>query len=561
MGEKDLLSKIERIKEQSRGLRGTIAEELEEPSPIFTKDSVQILKFHGIYQQDDRDQRKSRRSSGGEKAYQFMVRVKNPGGGRLSPAQWRVLDEGASRFGDGTLRLTTRQGVQFYGVGKDRLRDLIRFLDREMLTTFGACGDGVRNVMCCPVSALRRDPVFDGQEWASRIADHLRYKTSAYLDIWLNGEKLQIEEEPLFGASYMPRKFKMAIGDPEDNCVDLLTQDVGILPCFKEGRLEGFELFAGGGMGSTHGKKETHPRLAEALTHVPPSELLAVLEAIVQTQVDLGNREDRRQARMKYLVEELGIDRFRTEVSNRYGKSLPDPAGAVIVDRGTHLGWHHDQVAGRSYFGLSVENGRLADIEGRSLKSAVRQLVERFQCDVLLTPNQDLVFAGICESKVEAFDRAAAELCSRAWTPSPLRSFSMACPALPTCGLALTEAERMLPGLIDQLELKGYGGDEVSIRVSGCPNSCSRPPVAELGLVGKGVGLYNVVVGGSRNGTRLAFPLFDGVGTSELPGLIASLLEAWHAHRFVGESFGDTCHRLGSESLLESLDRVGSGSN
>jgi sulfite reductase (ferredoxin) len=306
------ISRIERIKEASHSLRGEIGEELLTDSSHFSKESIQVLKFHGIYQQEDRDQRKIRRRAGREKAYQFMVRIRNPGGGRLTPEQWVALDEIADLYGEGSMRITTRQGIQFHGVGKENLKQAIRFLNRNRVSTFGACGDGNRNTMACPVSGLRKDSHFDGAAWAARIAEKFTFRSSAYFEIWLDGEKVvEDEQEPLYGKAYLPRKFKIAIADPHDNCVDLFTNDVGLLPILSRGTLEGFNVFAGGGMGSTHLRAETYPRLADPLGFVHPEDALDLLEAIVLTQRDLGNREDRRQARMKYLVNRLGLAEFR----------------------------------------------------------------------------------------------------------------------------------------------------------------------------------------------------------------------------------------------------------
>ncbi|UCF38495.1 MAG: NADPH-dependent assimilatory sulfite reductase hemoprotein subunit [Acidobacteriota bacterium] len=548
-------SKVETAKENSRGLRGTIGEELQQATEIFTKDNVQILKFHGIYQQDDRDLRKSLRDEGRDKAYQFMIRLKNPGGGHLTPGQWEALTQAADEFGDGTIRLTTRQAVQFYGLGKSRLRDLIQFLDRHLLTSFGACGDGVRNVMCCPISSIRAGSTFDGRHWAERIADHLGYSTSAYLDIWLDGEKLQLDSEPLFGKGYLPRKFKIAIGDPVDNCVDLLTNDIGILPELQDGRLERFHLFVGGGMGSTHGKIETYPRLAQQLTSLPPDQLLTVLTAVVETQRDLGNRSNRKRARMKYLVEELGVDGFRREVEQRLGHSLPEAEPARLANLDLHLGWHRQRDENLHYYGLSIENGRIADLEGYRLKTALREIARLFQPEIMLTPSQDLILSNIPSQLVQSVqDQLRHFGISGENLPSPLRSTSMACPALPTCGLAITEAERRLPGLIRQLENAGFGDESVILRISGCPNSCSRPPVAELGLVGKSLDGYHLYVGGNREGTRLAELFLEDVGSEQLFEVISTLLGIHRRERLEQESFGDTCSRLGLERLKQLFD-------
>lgn len=554
MNDQPKRSKIERIKEASRGLRGSIGHELAEEASHFSKDSVQLLKFHGIYQQDDRDQRKVRRKAGREKAYQFMVRIKNPGGGRLSPEQWKALDEIADLFGEGTLRITTRQGIQFHGVGKDSLKQTIRHLSERLISTFGACGDGNRNTMACPVSGLPKGSTFDGREWAARIAAKFAFQSSAYFDIWLDGEKLkQTESEPLYGKTYLPRKFKIAVADPDDNCVDLLTNDVGVLPILRNGGLEGFNIFVGGGMGSTHLKEETYPRLATPLAFIPPDRLLDLLEAIVFTQRDLGNREDRRQARMKYLVEKLGIEDFRREVETRFGQTLSEVRPWVIGPTGYHFGWQEQQNEGRHFLGIFVENGRIEDRHDWKLKTALRALVDLVGPTIILTPNQDLILADIPGESVAEVRRLAETYGIVLQGESPLRTNSLACPALPTCGLAITEAERRLPSLIDELEDAGFGDEPIKIRMSGCPNSCSRPPVAEIGLIGKSVNGYNLLVGGNRSGTRLAELLFEDVQAEDLATEIGRLIALFRRSRRADEHFGDFCHRVGVESLRGSL--------
>ncbi len=543
-------SKVELIKENSHGLRGEIAGELAQDTSHFSKESVQLLKFHGIYQQEDRDQRKERQVRGREKAYQFMVRIKNPGGGRLTPKQWSALDDVADRFGEGTLRITTRQGIQFHGVGKANLKRAVQYLNRELVSTFGACGDGNRNTMACPVSSLRRGSPFDGRSWAARIAERFSFRTSSYLEIWLDGEKVAEEEtDPLYGKAYLPRKFKIAVADPDDNCVDLLTNDVGVLPLLTEGRLDGFDVFVGGGLGSTHLKGETYPRLAQPLAFIGPERLLDLLEAIVLTQRDLGNREDRRQARLKYLIDRMGITAFRREVEARFGEVLSDPRPWSLGSTEYHFGWHEQREENRHCLGIFVENGRIEDLPDRRLKTGLRAILELAEPTVFLTPNQDLILADIPGDRVADVRRLAEQHGITGRFDSPLRRSSLACPALPTCGLAITEAERRLPGLIDDLEAAGLGDESIKIRMSGCPNSCSRPPVAEIGLIGKSVNGYNILVGGNRSGTRLAQLLFEDVAAEELAEEIGRLIALYRRCRRPSEDFGDFCHRLGVESL------------
>jgi len=550
-------SKLELIKESSRGLRGSIREELEQETNRFSKESTQLLKFHGIYQQEDRDLRKERRAAGEEKAYQFMVRIRNPGGGRLTAAQWLALDDISDRFGDGTMRITSRQGIQFHGVGKSNLRQTIQHLDAHAVSTFGACGDGNRNTMACPVSGLRSGSQFDGGEWAERIAKRLSFRTSAYYEIWVDGEKVtEPEDDPLYREAYLPRKFKIAVAEPDDNCVDLFTNDVGILPDIPGETLKGFHVFVGGGLGSTHLKAETFPVLAKSLSFVEPADLLDVVEAIVCTQRDLGNRADRRQARMKYLVLKLGLEAFREEVESRLGRRLPASREFRLGNADRHFGWHPQRVAGTQYVGVFVENGRIVDRDGTQLKSGLRKLAEEFSPAFFLTPNQDVILADIPESRIDAVQTIVDEMGLGKPATSSLRTLSMACPALPTCGLAITEAERRLPDVISQLEAAGLGEERVTIRMSGCPNSCSRPPVAELGLIGKSVNGYNLHVGGSPNGSRLAFLLREDVPAEEIPGQIELLIRLYREQGTGDEAFGDFCHRLGDEQLRLLLEEA-----
>ncbi len=543
-------SKIELIKESSRGLRGSIREELEQDTNRFTKDSTQLLKFHGIYQQEDRDLRKERRAAGEEKAYQFMVRIRNPGGGRLTARQWIALDEISDQFGDGTMRITSRQGIQFHGVGKINLRQTIQQLDAHSVSTFGACGDGNRNTMACPVSGLRSGSEFNGGEWAARIAERLSFRTSAYYEIWVDGEKAtETEDDPLYRDAYLPRKFKIAVADPEDNCVDLFTNDVGILPELSGQNLAGFHVFVGGGLGSTHLKSETFPVLAQPLSFVEPAGLLDLVEAIMCTQRDLGDRADRRQARMKYLVLKLGLEGFREEVESRFGQRLAPARSYHLGDADRHFGWHRQRDSGMQYLGIFVENGRIADRDGIRMKSGLRALAEEFSPTIFLTPNQDLILADIPERHIDSVRTMVDEMGMGKPSTSTLRTLSMACPALPTCGLAITEAERRLPDVISRLEASGLGDERVTIRMSGCPNSCSRPPVAEIGLIGKSVNGYNLHVGGSPTGSRLAFLLREDVPAEEVSTEIEKLIQLSRTQGNEGEGFGDFCDRIGDEKL------------
>jgi len=546
-------SKVELIKENSCGLRGSIAEELSQEGPTFSAQNTALLKFHGIYQQEDRDQRKERSRLRMDKAHQFMVRIKNPGGGKFSPEQWLALDRAADLYGNNSLRLTSRQDVQFHGVGKRNLRQLIRLLDSQLISTYGACGDGVRNTLACPVSSIREDSCFDGQVWARQIAQRFAFRSTAYYEIWMDGESLTpVTEEPLYGKAYLPRKLKIAIADPRDNCVDVYTNDIGIIPAFRELQLIGFHILVGGGLGSTHAKKETYPRLATHLCLVSAAEMVDVVEAIVATERDLGDRQNRKHARLKYLVEEMGIMDFRREVEARLERQLLEPRPMVLSHGETHLGWHRQNNSELHYVGLFVENGRVRDCNGTGFKSGLREIAGRFHPNILLTPRQDLVLcdiAGTTVQEIQSVLRHFGIVPEQEY--SPLRIRSMACPALPTCGLAISEAERRLPGLVTELERRGFGNEAVVMRMAGCPNSCSRPPVAEIGLIGKSVNGYHVYVGGSACGTRLAQLYQEDVPSEQLADLIAELFTNYRKHRMAEEAFGDWACRIGIPQLCQ----------
>jgi len=551
-------SKAETIKEESRGLRGSIKEELASEDSHVSGGTTTLLKFHGIYQYDNRDVRRSLMREGKEKDYRFMVRTKTPGGA-LSAEQWLALDKAAERYANSSLRLTSRQDVQFHGVGKHNLKSLVQFLNTRLISTSGACGDGVRNVVACPVSAVAKGSHIHGPCWASLISRSLAFASTAYLEIWLDGENITPQaEESLYGAAYLPRKFKIALASETDNCVDIFTNDVGIVPVVQEHRLTGFDVLVGGGMGSTHGNKETYPRLANPLCRVVPDQLIDTLKGIVAAYRDLGDRSDRKHARLKYVIEEQGIDYFRAEVEKRLGRGLQPVESIGLKPEMSHLGWQAQQQAGLSYLGLFVESGRIQDREDSRMKSGLRTAVERFRPRIALTPDQNIVLLDIPDrSRSGVEDLLRAHGIQLPETISPLRLKSMACPALPTCGLALAEAERMLPGLMSELETLGCGGESVSIRVSGCPNSCSRPPVAEIGVIGRSGSGYHVYVGGSPRGDRLARLFRQNVPIQDLPGLIARLIDRWRDGRYREESLGDWCHRVGvADATLQELVEI-----
>ncbi len=556
-------SKVEQIKARSSNLRGAVFEEITDASRgDVSEDSLQLMKHFGMYQQDNRDTRIERRRAGEEKDFSFMIRTKVPGG-VLSPEQYLVLDDIADQFGNGSLRLTTRQTIQFHGVGKTRLRDLVQVLNTRLLTTYGACGDVVRNTMSCPVADIDGTPGWRGRESfpqiAREISERFLPKSAAYYEIFVNGERAHgvaprvalphDETDELYGTTLLPRKFKIGLTIPEDNCVDVFTQDLGIVAIRdSEERIEGFNLIVGGGLGASHSRPNTFPRLGDALVFVQPDELLDTIEQIILIQKDFGNRLDRKNARIKYLIAELGIEWMAGELSRRLGREIEAPRHIPESAWQTHdhLGWHEQRQTGLLYAGVFIENGRL-----REQRGAIREIVERFGVQVRLTGQQNLILANVREKDQSEVDRIlkAHGISIGGGGLSQLRRNEMSCVSLPTCGLALAEAERYSPALIGQLEELGFGDEDVTIRISGCPNSCSRAPAAEIGLLGCAPGKYNLYIGGSPHGVRLNHLYREKVTSEELPGEIARLLQHWREQRNSGERFGDFAHRIGVDAF------------
>jgi sulfite reductase (ferredoxin) len=541
-------SKVEVAKRQGRHLRGGIEETLASEATHFAEDDVSLLKFHGTYQQDDRDLRRPREAAGQEKAYAFMVRVAVPAGA-ITAEQYLGLEEIADDHGNHTLRVTTRQGFQFHGVLKGDLKATIAGVNQKLLTTIAACGDVERNVMGCSAPLGDADHATVRQV-ANAIARELRPATRAYHEIWLDGEK-QVsteQEEPFYGDRYLPRKFKTAVGLSNDNCVDIWSQDVGLLAIVSDGRLHGFNLLVGGGLGMTHNKGDTTARLAEPLGFVPIPNGVEAVRIVATIFRDHGNRSDRRHARLKYLLAEWGIQRFREEFQRRASFPLGPPVALPALPFHDHLG-RHRQNDGRWFYGVFIQSGRIVDTPGHTLKAALHEIVTRLRPGVRLTGQQNLLLTDLDADGIETVERILRTHGVTLPTAlSAARRFSMACPALPTCGLAVAESERAMPGILDEfeaeLETLGLRDAAITIRMTGCPNGCARPYTADLAFVGRSLGLYNVYVGGGLAGDRLVDLYRADVPQEELLAAVRPLLVRWAAERTVGEGLGDFYQRL-----------------
>jgi sulfite reductase (ferredoxin) len=557
-------SGVERIKLESHGLRGRLPEELAEDTTRFSDSHVQLIKFHGIYQQEDRDARQARKAAGVEKLYNFMVRSRIPGGA-LTAEQYIVQDEIAGRYANGTVRITTRQGLQLHGIFKGDLHAAIHEINEALLSTLAACGDVNRNVMACPAPVASRAHAHV-QEIAHRIAMHLAPKSTAYHEIWVDGEQVQTVEapnapvdEPIYGLTYLPRKFKIGVAFPGDNCIDVYTQDIGLVAELRDEALIGFTLLVGGGMGMTHGKNETYPLLAAPLCWIPVADVLEVVETIVTIQRDFGDRTNRKHARMKYLLEERGVDWFRAELERRLGRSVEDPRPVVWEQVEDHLGWHQ-QADGRWFLGLWVENGRIKNTPRARFRAGLLEVAKTFSPGIRLTAQQNILLTDI-----EDTDRAAVPallagfgISSDPATLGGVQRHALACPALPTCGLALADAERVLPALAGQVEedlaALGLTGEQLSIRMTGCPNGCARPYMGDIGLVGRTKDVYNIYVGGDWANTRLNTLYAPSIRLEALADAIRPLLVLWRDERESDESFGDFTERWGVDRLRTQIE-------
>lgn len=550
------LSAVEGLKAGSHRLRGRLAEELAEGGTQVSEDAYNLLKFHGSYEQYDRETATARKQAGQEKDYSFMVRVRMPGG-RLTAAQYLALDALSDRYGTTGLRLTTRQGVQFHGIPKGDLKPAIADINATLLTTQAACGDVVRNVMTTP--APIRDTLHGQLDAAARmLSSALLPASRAYHQIFLDEESGSTDEvEPLYGATYLPRKFKIGLAAPTDNTPDVLTNDLGFFAiCDESGAISHYNVAVGGGLGMTHNNARTFPRLADIVGSVPAADLIKVTEAVISLQRDNGDRGDRRRARLKYVVEDRGVDWTRETIGSYFGRPLDPALPMTPIAVPDLLGWH-EQGNGLGWIGVPIPSGR---IDG-AVRVALREIVERFASDPIVTPQQDILLSDVAPA-----DRAPIEAILRAHGVAladdltPISRWTLACPALPTCGLALTEAERVREPLIAKFESvlasHGLSQERISLRITGCPNGCVRPYAGEIGLVGRVPGAYAIYLGGDFAGTRLSFQLLDRVKVVDFDAIFGPILGAFATDRVPGEEFGDYCARIGRAGLLSLAGRA-----
>ncbi|GGB40953.1 sulfite reductase [NADPH] hemoprotein beta-component [Oceanisphaera marina] len=543
------LSDNERMKGESNFLRGTIEQDLQdELTGGFTGDNFQLIRVHGMYQQDDRDIRNERTAQKLEPLHNVMLRARLPGG-IIKPEQWLVIDKFAEESSIyGSIRLTTRQTFQFHGVLKRDIKHMHQTLNSTGIDSIATAGDVNRNVLCTsnPVESELHQEAY---EWAKKISEHLLPKTRAYLEIWLDGERLDTpDEEPILGATYLPRKFKTTVVVPPHNDVDVHANDLNFIAIAEAGKLIGFNVLVGGGLAMTHGDTATYPRKATDFGFIPLSHTIAIAEAVVTTQRDMGNRVERKNAKTKYTLERVGVEVFKAEVEKRAGIAFAETRPYEFTSRGDRFGWV-EGIDGKQHLTLFIENGRILDYPGKPLKTGMREIAKIHQGDFRLTANQNLIIAGVSASDKAQIEQLARQHGLLEDSTSEQRKSSMACVALPTCPLAMAESERVLPEYVTQLE--GYlakhniSDDNIIFRVTGCPNGCGRAMLAEIGLVGKAPGRYNLHLGGNREGTRIPRMYKENITDTQIMQELDELIGRWSAERNSGEGFGDFVIRAG----------------
>lgn len=550
MSEKKL-SANEYIKIDSNYLRGTIVEGLADLSTgSMCEDDQQLLKFHGTYQQDDRDLRANRRKHKLEKAYSFMIRIRVPGG-VATPQQWLETDRLATEFANGTIKLTTRQAFQFHGIIKSNLKRTIAEINQVAMDTIAACGDVNRNVMCNPNPYLSKIHA-QALKVAQDISTHLTPQTRAYHEIWLDGEKVESTEEdfePIYGKTYLPRKFKITVAVPPSNDVDIYANCLSFIAIVEAGELVGYNVAVGGGMGSTHGNEATYPRIADVIGFCRPDQVVDVAEKVVLVQRDFGDRTDRKHSRFKYTVDDYGPDWILAKLNEYLGYELGSVREFAFEDNGDRYGWVEDD-NGNSHLTLFISGGRVLDTPSYPMRTGLREIAKVHDGDFRLTANQNLIIANVSPANRPAIEKLLAEYGIKdSHLKSALRLNSMACVALPTCGLSLAEAERYLPTLIteleESLEENGLRHDAITIRMTGCPNGCARPFIAEIGFVGRGPAAYNVYLGGGFAGQRLSKLYRENLPADKIKPLLAPIFARYAKERNEGERFGDFCIRNG----------------
>lgn len=546
-------SDVERIKGESNYLRGTLKEVmLDQISAGIPGDDNRLMKFHGSYLQDDRDVRIERQKQKLEPAYQFMLRVRMPGG-VATPEQWLVMDDLSQKYGNKTLKLTTRQTFQMHGILKWNMKKTIQAIHESLLDTIAACGDVNRNVLCSS-NPYQSDIHSEVYEWSKRLSQYLLPKTRAYHEIWLDEEKVagspEVEEiEPMYGLHYLPRKFKIGIAVPPSNDIDVFSQDLGLIAIVEDGKLSGFNVAIGGGMGMTHGDKETYPQLAKVIGFCKPEQIYDVAEKVISIQRDYGNRSVRKNARFKYTIDRLGLENVIVELENRLGWSLGEAKPYHFDHNGDRYGWVKG-LQDKWHFTLFVEGGRVADFNNYRLKTGLREIAKVHSGDFRLTANQNLIIANISSQNKQQITGLLEQYgLTDGKHHSALRRNSMACAALPTCGLAMAEAERYLPSLLDKIEVivdeNGLRNEEITIRMTGCPNGCARPTLGEIAFIGKAPGKYNMYLGAAFDGSRLSKMYRENIGEEEILSELRMLFSRYAKERYDGEHFGDFTIRAG----------------
>ena len=545
------LDALEYLKDESNYLRGTIEQGLADPlTGAISDDDTKLLKFHGSYQQDDRDLRDERRKQKLEPAYSFMIRVRLPGG-TATPEQWLAMDDISNNYANQTLKLTTRQTFQFHGILKRNLKTSMKKINESVLDTIAACGDVNRNTMCNP-NPYQSHIHKEINDYATKISDHLLPKTNAYHEIWLDGEKVldsSEEIEPMYGKKYLPRKFKIGIALPPSNDIDVYSQDIGLIGIVEDETLVGFNVTVGGGMGMTHGNTDTYPQVGRLAGFVPKEQVVDVCEKILTIQRDYGNRENRKNARFKYTVDRLGVDKVVEELNTRLGWEIEEARDFEFEHNGDRLGWIEGDEGVWNYT-LFIQNGRVKDTEDYQLKTALRKIAETHTGDFRLSPNQNLIIANVTPEKKEEIQNLIDQYgLTDGKNYTGLRRNSMACVAFPTCGLAMAESERYLPSLIskieDLLDEAGVNDEEITIRMTGCPNGCARPALAEIAFIGKAPGKYNMYLGGGFKGERLNKLYKENIGEQEILESLRPILMDYGKERLEGEHFGDFVIRSG----------------